>query len=1152
MSRAAKTTGLWLLTLGVCLGQSDPIPALDILVGALPPAIQNVPYSAAIPVSGGVGPYTFSLTSGSLPVGLSLNSVTGAITGAPTGGTSTFVVNVRDSSTPAKTSSRSFTIAVQTLLRLVASPLADATVGIAYSATVRASGGVAPYIFTLLGGGSGFQLAASGALTGSPAVAQRVTLTVRVTDSGSPAQSVVSDLPVNVNAAPAIRPLAIPDGVLGRPYSQTFIVEGGTNPSSPAPTAGAAFPPGVSFSNGRLSGTPTQAGSFAFALRSTDSNGAVATQSYTLRIGPGMQISTGSPLPEGVVGSPYSARFDVTGAAPPVRWTLSGALPPGVAFSAAQNYIGGTPTSEGTFNFTVTATDSAGAPSTASKAFTLRINGILSIVTPGPLPTGTVGQAYRAAFSAVGGVRPYTWSVAQGSLPPGFSLSATGELSGTPAAMGTFGFAVQATDASGRTARRVYAVVVQRAPSDPVVTELIGDFFEFTAVEGSPPQTRSMGVFTSNPGESAFETQLVYGGGASGWLTLTPARVTVRDGVPGYFTLQASAGRLAPGTYNASVRVIGPGIANLEAGVRLVVSRATKLVVPTPVGLTFSSAEATPAPPSQRVNVLNAGLGALNWDVSASTLSGPPGWITVSPQSGTSDAGAPSGFGVSVNPAGLTPGTYYGQVRLASPDALNSPQTMTVVYRVRAAGEPSDVLIQPAGLVLNGTESQEVRLIHTGRDPVDFFTSRFTHDGASWFAAEPSHGTLTPGIATTLRIRPSPAGLSAGVRRGTLSFSFSTGGTASVDLALVLGSAVPSSAEPSASERVLALNSCNPTQLVPVSTLFGSGFNVPAGWPTPVEVRVVDDCGTPMTSGSVVVSFSNGDVPLNLVAIGNGRWSGTWTGRNALTPQVTVTVTADNPATRLRGVYQTTGGVQANADPPIVASGGIVNAASYARREPLAPGMLISIFGSKLATTPVVAQSVPLDTTLGVTTVTLGGRPLPLSYAADGQVNAMVPYGVPLDTPQGLLIRRGTSLSVPEQVIVTSAQPGVFTRDASGKGNGVVYDAFFRFIDAANPAKPGDVVTLLGTGVGSVTPAVEAGMPAPDSPLSLADGQVTATVGGVPAEVTYAGLAPRLLSGVAQLNVRIPTGVTPGDQVQLTVSVAGRPSQTITIAVRAN
>jgi uncharacterized protein (TIGR03437 family) len=459
--------------------------------------------------------------------------------------------------------------------------------------------------------------------------------------------------------------------------------------------------------------------------------------------------------------------------------------------------------------------------------------------------------------------------------------------------------------------------------------------------------------------------------------------------------------------------------------------------------------------------------------------------------------------------------------------------------------------------VLSATETQEVRLIHTGRDPVEFFTSRFTHDGASWYTVEPSHGTLTPGIPATLRIRSAPAGLSAGVRRGSLNLSFSTGATASVDLALVLASAAPSpavssSADRFALQRASAFNSCNPTQLVPISTLFGSGFNVPAGWPTPVEVRVVDDCGAPMTSGSVVVSFSNGDVPLNLVSIGSGRWSGTWTGRNALTPQVTVTVTADNPVSRLRGVYQTTGGVQANADPPIVSSGGIVNAASYARREPLAPGMLISIFGSKLATTPVIAQSAPLDTTLGVTTVTLGGRALPLSYAADGQINAMIPYNVPLDTAQGLLIRRGTSLSVPEQVTISSAQPGVFTRDASGKGNGVVYDAFFRFIDAANPAKPGDVVTVLGTGVGSVSPAVEAGMTAPDSPLSLADSQVTATVGGVAAEVIYAGLAPRLLSGVAQLNIRIPAGVAPGDQVPLTVNVAGRPSQMVTIAIRAN
>jgi uncharacterized protein (TIGR03437 family) len=311
---------------------------------------------------------------------------------------------------------------------------------------------------------------------------------------------------------------------------------------------------------------------------------------------------------------------------------------------------------------------------------------------------------------------------------------------------------------------------------------------------------------------------------------------------------------------------------------------------------------------------------------------------------------------------------------------------------------------------------------------------------------------------------------------------------------------------------------------------------------------VLDDCGAPMTDGSIVVSFSNGDAPLSLVHLDGGRWSGTWTGRNALTPQVTITVTAENRA-RLRGVYQTTGGVQANTNPPIVASGGIVNAASYATRTPLAPGTLISIFGARLATAEVRTNSLPLDTTLGVTSVTLGGRLLPLLYAANGQINAMVPYGLELDTQQSLLIRRGTSLSVPEPVVVAAAQPGIFAKDFTGRGQGVVVDSQYRYVETGNPARPGDVVTIFLTGLGSVRPGVEAGQPAPVSPLAETEVRPVVTVGGVSAEILYSGLAPGF-TGLYQLNVRVPAGIAASDRVPVIVEGGGRASQAVTIAVQ--
>jgi uncharacterized protein (TIGR03437 family) len=776
------------------------------------------------------------------------------------------------------------------------------------------------------------------------------------------------------------------------------------------------------------------------------------------------------------------------------------------------------------------------------RSFTLLVRPYLNIVTPSPLPNGTQEQFYQTGFNAVGGVPPYSWAISSGGLPPGLRLSASGLLEGLPSSSGLFGFTVQVTDANQRSARQQYSLIIVRPAADPVATDLTPDFIQFTAVEGGPLQFRPLQIASTSDTVALYQASVRYDGPVTGWLSLSATSIAASRAGNGSLTITANPAQLRPGTYSARVVVSGPGAEDLSMVVNLLVTRAVRQLVVTPVGLTFRATEAGVAPPPQTVAILNAGIGALNWTASATVVGGGQSWLSVTPASGTTDAGrAPGILTVRANPAGLAPGDYYGQVQVASTEASNPPQTLTVVLTIRQADVAGDIVVQPAGLLLSGTAPQDVVLTNTGRDPVNFFTGRYSAEENIWFTVTPSSGTLTPGVATRLAVQATVAG-TAGLRRGTLQLGFSNDASAVVDLV-----SLPA---PTASAEgfVATQNICVPTQLVPVSTLFGSGFNIPAGWPTPVEVRVLDDCGAPMTDGSIVVSFSNGDAPLSLVHLDGGRWSGTWTGRNALTPQVTITVTAENRA-RLRGVYQTTGGVQANTNPPIVASGGIVNAASYATRTPLAPGTLISIFGARLATAEVRTNSLPLDTTLGVTSVTLGGRLLPLLYAANGQINAMVPYGLELDTQQSLLIRRGTSLSVPEPVVVAAAQPGIFAKDFTGRGQGVVVDSQYRYVETGNPARPGDVVTIFLTGLGSVRPGVEAGQPAPVSPLAETEVRPVVTVGGVSAEILYSGLAPGF-TGLYQLNVRVPAGIAASDRVPVIVEGGGRASQAVTIAVQ--
>jgi adhesin/invasin len=298
----------------------------------------------------------------------------------------------------------------------------------------------------------------------------------------------------------------------------------------------------------------------------------------------------------------------------------------------------------------------------------------------------------------------------------------------------------------------------------------------------------------------------------------------------------------------------------------------------------------------------------------------------------------------------------------------------------------------------------------------------------------------------------------------------------------------------------------------------------------------------------VSASFSNGDPGVPMVHTQNGKWSGTWQPRNGSSGS-TMRVQM-NAFLLLNGQV-----VGAQADLTVILTSGtgvpfpqsVLSSASFLETGILAPGALISVFGSGLATAP-TSGTTPLPTDLAGTEVTLGGQLLPLLYASDGQVNAQVPYSLSLNTQLQLQVKRGTTLSVPQALTVAAAQPAVFTADVSGHGQGAIVNVQNVVVDANAPAASGDTVVIYCTGLGAVTPPVPAGAPAPDSPLSQA-GPVTVTIGGVPASVGFAGLSPGY-AGLYQINAVVPAGVAPGSQVPVVITVAGQTSPPVTLAVK--
>jgi hypothetical protein len=163
-----------------------------------------------------------------------------------------------------------------------------------------------------------------------------------------------------------------------------------------------------------------------------------------------LAVATSS-LPNGRVASAYSATLSATGGVAPYAWSIaSGGLPPGLSLDGATGAIAGTPTTAGTFGFTVLVTDAQSPADSATKALSITVDAQTVPpldITTASLPNAKRNRAYSATLAATGGAPPYTWSIASGALPPGLTLNAaTGAISGRPTTVGTYAFTVQARD----------------------------------------------------------------------------------------------------------------------------------------------------------------------------------------------------------------------------------------------------------------------------------------------------------------------------------------------------------------------------------------------------------------------------------------------------------------------------------------------------------------------------------------------------------------------------------------------------------------------------------------------------------------------------------------------------------------------------------
>jgi hypothetical protein len=450
------------------------------------------------------------------------------------------------------------------------SPVGIGTAGSLFSRQLLASGGISPYSWSL-GSGSlpeGLTLLPTGTISGTPATAGTSDFTVKVADAlGASAQKSLS---ITVVAPPSGYdsqfisqnvPATIDPGqhffvtikwvnTSTKPWSASagFAIVS-QNPANNATWGGNMVPwvnppvaPGEEMNLVFQTAAPGRAGIYNFQW-----------QLYQLEVGFFGQMSTNVSITVGDPGAApdplsigglsaltaqkgtfFTYILPATGGTPPYTWQVAtGTLPAGIGLNPNTGALTGTPTDSGTSSVTVQMTDSKSKMT--QKGLTITVTGPpLDIATPA-FPTATRGISFSQQLTAIGGKPSYSWTVTAGALPGGLSLaSATGIISGTPNAVGNFGFTVTAADAESHTASKALTITVVAPPlvaaSAPALDGLKGSSFsyQFAATGGTPPYTWSITAGALPSGLSLSST----GGLISGVPTVAGSFafvVTVRD-----------------------------------------------------------------------------------------------------------------------------------------------------------------------------------------------------------------------------------------------------------------------------------------------------------------------------------------------------------------------------------------------------------------------------------------------------------------------------------------------------------------------------------------------------------------------------------------------------------------------------------------------
>jgi hypothetical protein len=345
--------------------------------------------------------------------------------------------------------------------------LPDAILGNSYTARLSASGGDAPFRWTMapdVMAPPGLTFGSGGVVSGVPTAAGTYSYTLGVT-----AKTEDGDVTVYDRGSITIRPPSISirtacpldDATAGRPYSVSLLASGSSSGFTWSVADPYSLPPGIALSAaGRLAGTPLVPGTYIMniGVRSSASDGSQPAQTQCrLNVQPAaVQLASGCAL-RATASVPFSQILTPEGGFDPYRFDLVGQLPLGLALTA-RGVIAGTPVAPGTYPFQIAVTDSRGEQTAQSCSITVDPEAF-SVASACPLPSGVTGTPYRTSLPS-----GYTWSISSGALPGGLALSPDGSISGTPMTAGAARFGLIATDSAGRQVGQACSLTMNRGP----------------------------------------------------------------------------------------------------------------------------------------------------------------------------------------------------------------------------------------------------------------------------------------------------------------------------------------------------------------------------------------------------------------------------------------------------------------------------------------------------------------------------------------------------------------------------------------------------------------------------------------------------------------------------------------------------------------